>query len=77
VAIDYGSVTTGVRLRGRVLGEDHLQRGLRGDRVVLAYGAAHPRAATWQAAVAVKTPKRLAARNLDRHGIWLAGGRLG
>ncbi|MEV6537266.1 helix-turn-helix domain-containing protein [Streptomyces sp. NPDC051639] len=66
---DYLAVSTGLCVcvcTAGLFGEDLLQRGYRGDRVVLAYVARHPGATTRQVAQAIRIPERRATRNLDR-----------
>ncbi len=66
---DYLAVSTELCVCAYVadlFGEGLLQQDYREDRAVLAYVATHPGAARREVAQVIRTPKRRAARNLDR-----------
>ncbi|MBC9723963.1 helix-turn-helix domain-containing protein [Streptomyces sp. TRM68367] len=66
---DYLAVSNGLCVcvcAAGLFGEDLLQRGYRGDRIVLAYVARHPGATTRQVAQTLGIPERRATANLDR-----------
>ncbi|KAB2977336.1 MarR family transcriptional regulator [Streptomyces sp. SS1-1] len=64
---DYLAGSTGLCVcPAGLFGEDLLQRGYCGDRVVLVYVAGHPGATTRQVAQAIRIPERRATRDLDQ-----------